>query len=92
MFASAIVGRSEVPGRLRSLLNVESGLNDRLALPVVLVLISVLAQDEVRGTELVTELALGVALGVVVPAVAVLLIAAGSPPLPRCTPPSADCR
>jgi len=74
VFASAIVGRDEVPGRLRSLLNVESGLNDGLALPVVLVLISVLAQDEVRGTELVTELALGVALGVVVPAVAVLLI------------------
>ncbi len=74
VFASAIVGRSEVPGRLRSLLNVESGLNDGLALPVVLVLISVLAQDEVRWTELVTELALGVALGVVVPAVAVLLI------------------
>jgi len=43
VFASAIVGRQEVPARLRSLLNVESGLNDGLALPVILVLLSVLA-------------------------------------------------
>ncbi|GAB3349474.1 cation:proton antiporter [Modestobacter lapidis] len=74
VFASAIVGRPEVPGRLRSLLNVESGLNDGLALPVVLVLLSVLARDEIAYTQLATELALGVALGFVVPAVAVLLI------------------
>jgi sodium/hydrogen antiporter len=74
VFASAIVGREEVPGRLRSLLNVESGLNDGLALPVVLVLLSVLARDDVEVTELATELGLGVVLGVVVPAIAVLLI------------------
>ncbi|WP_100499598.1 cation:proton antiporter [Geodermatophilus chilensis] len=74
VFASAIVGREEVPGRLRSLLNVESGLNDGLALPVVLVLLSVLEQDDVSLTSLATELALGVALGVFVPALAVLLI------------------
>jgi len=74
VFASAIVGREEVPPRLRSLLNVESGVNDGLALPVVLVLLSILSQDEVAGTDLVVELALGVALGVVVPAVAVLLL------------------
>ena len=40
VFASAIVGREEVPARLRHLLNVESGLNDGLALPVVLVLLA----------------------------------------------------
>lgn len=74
VFASAVVGREEVPGRLRSLLNVESGLNDGLALPVVLVLLSVLSRDEVAGTELVTELGLGVALGMVVPAAAVVLL------------------
>lgn len=39
VFAAAIVGREEVPGRMRHLLNVESGLNDGLALPVVLVLL-----------------------------------------------------
>jgi len=74
VFASAIVGRPEVPSRLRSLLNVESGLNDGLALPVVLVLISVLASDDLSAPSLLGELALGVVLGVVVPAVAVLLI------------------
>ncbi len=74
VFASAIVGRQEVPGRLRSLLNVESGLNDGLALPVVLVLLSVLAQDEVPGVMLVTELGLGVVVGVAIPAAAVFLL------------------
>jgi len=43
VFAAAIVGREEVPGRLRHLLNVESGLNDGLALPVVMVLLADLA-------------------------------------------------
>ena len=33
VFAAAIVGREEIPYRLRNLLNVESGLNDGLALP-----------------------------------------------------------
>lgn len=74
VFASAIVGRQEVPGRLRSLLNVESGLNDGLALPVVLVLLSVLARDEVPGVMLVTELGLGVVVGVAIPAAAVFLL------------------
>lgn len=31
VFAAAIVGRKEIPYRLRNLLNVESGLNDGLA-------------------------------------------------------------
>ncbi len=74
VFASAIVGRPEVPRRLRSLLNVESGLNDGLALPVVLVLLSVLSRDDVSYSALAAELALGVVLGFVVPALAVLLI------------------
>ncbi len=74
VFASAIVGRQEVPARLRSLLNVESGLNDGLALPVVLVLLTVLGGSAVSGSELLGELALGVVIGVVVPAAAVLLL------------------
>ena len=40
VFASAIVTRTDVPARLRQLLNIESGLNDGLALPVVVVLIA----------------------------------------------------
>jgi NhaP-type Na+/H+ or K+/H+ antiporter len=47
VFAAAIVGREEVPVRLRHLLNVESGLNDGLALPVVLVLLDVVSQNSV---------------------------------------------
>ncbi len=67
VFAAAIVGRRSIPHRLRHLLNIESGLNDGLALPVVLVLLSTLGG---RGEDLGTvlgQLALGVALGVVLP-------------------------
>jgi len=74
VFASAIVGREEVPARLRSLLNVESGLNDGLALPVVLVLLAVLGGSEISNWELAGELGLGVAIGLVVPLVAALLL------------------
>lgn len=42
VFAAAIVGREEIPNRLRRLLNVESGLNDGLALPVVLIMLAIL--------------------------------------------------
>jgi NhaP-type Na+/H+ or K+/H+ antiporter len=33
VFAAALVGNDKVPARLRHLLNVESGINDGLALP-----------------------------------------------------------
>lgn len=74
VFAAAIVGREEVPGRLRHLLNVESGLNDGLALPVVLVLLTVVGGPDVEYASLAGELALGVAIGVVVPLIAVALL------------------
>ena len=74
VFAAAVVGREEVPGRLRHLLNVESGLNDGLALPVVLVLLAVVGGPEVEYAALAGELALGVVIGVAVPLVAVLLL------------------
>ncbi|MGW3248423.1 cation:proton antiporter [Streptomyces sp. NPDC001070] len=74
VFASAIVGRKEVPTRLRQLLNVESGINDGLALPVVLVLIAAAGPTAVGveadlgkiGLELIGGLALGVVLPLVV--------------------------
>jgi NhaP-type Na+/H+ or K+/H+ antiporter len=74
VFASAIVGREEVPARLRQLLNVESGINDGLALPVVLILIAsagptshtVEADVGTILLELVGGLGLGVALPLVV--------------------------
>jgi sodium/hydrogen antiporter len=73
VFAAAIVGREEVPGRLRHLLNVESGVNDGLALPVVLVMLAVISAQEVKVGTLLGELALGVVLRVVVPWAAIQL-------------------
>lgn len=79
VFAAAIVQREEVPERLRRLLNFESGVNDGLVLPVVLIL---LAQSgtPTGPTELpvlAAELAAGVALGLAVP-----LVVAGLARLP----------
>jgi len=73
VFASAIVGREEVPGRLRHLLNVESGVNDGLALPIVLVLLAAAGGTEASGLVLAQELVLGIGIGVAVPALVVWL-------------------
>lgn len=71
VFASAIIGRKEVPARLRQLLNVESGINDGLALPVVLVLIAAAGPSADAATAspeaILLELVAGLALGVVLP-------------------------
>lgn len=74
VFASAIVGRGEIPYRVRHLLGVESGLNDGLALPVVLILIATVGGPEVEPLVLAEELALGVAVGIVVPLVIAWLV------------------
>jgi NhaP-type Na+/H+ or K+/H+ antiporter len=73
VFAAAIVGRSDVPYRLRHLLNVESGVNDGLALPFVIVLLAVVGSREVEPVKLAEELALGVILGIAIPWVAIRL-------------------
>jgi NhaP-type Na+/H+ or K+/H+ antiporter len=73
VFASAIVGREEVPGRLRHLLNVESGLNDGLALPIVVVLLAVAGGRDAHFVTLLEEIAFGIALGVLIPWGALLL-------------------
>jgi NhaP-type Na+/H+ or K+/H+ antiporter len=73
VFASAIVGRPEVPARLRYLLNVESGVNDGLALPVVLVLLAAAGGAEANVGEVAEELLLGVVVGVLIPLVAIRL-------------------
>src|SRR5665647_2037399 len=69
VFAEAIVGREEVPRRLRHLLNVESGVNDGLALPVVLVLLAAAGGTSTSGWQLLEEIGLGVLVGLVVPMV-----------------------
>ncbi|MFF8536974.1 cation:proton antiporter [Streptomyces sp. NPDC015532] len=71
VFASAIVGRREVPAKLRQLLNVESGINDGLALPVVLVLIAaagpIAGKGEASPGTIGLELLLGMAFGIALP-------------------------
>jgi sodium/hydrogen antiporter len=78
VFASALVGRDDVPRRVRDLLNIESGLNDGLALPAVLILVSLGGgQPEGWSTEpwtLLGELVLGVVLGVTLPTLVWLVI------------------
>lgn len=66
VFAAALVGRREVPLALRRLLNVESGLNDGLALPVVLITLAIVTGREVAPGELAGELVLGLALGAII--------------------------
>ncbi|HET9142712.1 sodium:proton antiporter [Actinophytocola sp.] len=72
VFASAIVGRQDVPVRLRRLLNVESGLNDGLALPFVLIFLATAAHQESQIATVGIELVAGLALGIVIPAVVAL--------------------
>lgn len=73
VFASAIVGREALPWRLRHLLNVESGINDGLALPFVLVLLAEV-QHEAQGiTKVLMEIFGGVLAGVAIPWMAIRL-------------------
>lgn len=74
VFASAIVGRREIPFRVRHLLGVESGLNDGLALPVVLFLIAAVGGPEAEPMVLAQELGLGIVVGVAVPLVVSWLV------------------
>lgn len=74
VFASAIVGRNEIPARVRGLLNVESGLNDGLALPVVLIFIAAVGGPVVDPLVLTLELVGGVALGIAVPLLVSLML------------------
>ncbi len=67
VFAAAIIGRKEIPGRLKHLLNVESGVNDGIALPLVLICLSVIGHYEAGYAGLAIELLLGITIGVAVP-------------------------
>ncbi|MEH1127203.1 cation:proton antiporter [Micromonospora sp. CPCC 206061] len=74
VFAAALVGNEKVPARLRHLLNVESGVNDGLALPFVILFLAVAAgSDDLHLGELSTELAVGLVIGVAVPWLALRL-------------------
>ncbi len=73
VLAAAIVGREEIPYRLRNLLNIESGLNDGLALPIVVVLLAAAGSGGTATTTLLAEVIGGIAIGVAVPATAIWL-------------------
>jgi sodium/hydrogen antiporter len=74
VFAAALVGNEKVPPRLRQLLNVESGVNDGLALPFVMLFLAVAAgSGDLHLDELGLELGLGVLIGVAVPWLAIKL-------------------
>ncbi|MFG2085471.1 cation:proton antiporter [Spirillospora sp. NPDC048824] len=74
VFAAALIGNEKVPPRLRRLLNVESGVNDGLALPFVIVFLAIAqGSGDLHIDDLALELALGVAIGVVIPLVALML-------------------
>ncbi len=73
VFASALVGRSDVPLRLRRLLNVESGLNDGLALPFVLIFLATARHESSQVIDVAVELVLGLVIGAVISAAVALL-------------------
>ncbi len=63
----AVVSDKRVPVRIRQTLNVESGLNDGLVVPVIAVLLAVSLGDEIEsGASLLGEAATEVGLGVLV--------------------------
>ncbi len=75
VFAAALVGNRRVPARLRQLLNVESGVNDGLALPFVVLFLAVASDSkELHLGALASELAvgIGIGIGVAVPVAAIL--------------------
>jgi len=68
---AAVMTNPSVPERIRRVLNVESGLNDGIVTPVVIVAIAgVAATEDIKGlpslTAAVIDLAIGLAVGVVV--------------------------
>ena len=74
VFAAALVGNDKVPHRLRQLLNVESGVNDGLALPFVIVLLHLASEASHSGIGTVAvELVVGIAIGIIVPLAAIKL-------------------
>jgi sodium/hydrogen antiporter len=67
VFVTAILEHEGVPARLQRLLGIESGLNDGVALPLVMVLLEVASQDELHPWKLLFEAGLGVLLGLAAP-------------------------
>lgn len=78
LFASLIIERKVIPERIRRLLNVESGVNDGIVLPVILVLLQLMREDTIHPLALGAELIGGVLIGVIVPWAIIKLERSGS--------------
>jgi NhaP-type Na+/H+ or K+/H+ antiporter len=73
VITSAVVSAKGIPARLRHVLNLESGLNDGLALPFVLLFIAISVGEGAPGEEaaaLLAEAAVGAVIGVVLATIA----------------------
>lgn len=64
VFASALISRRGISRNLRQLLNIESGLNDGLALPIVLAMVAVLWGDAPSLGKYGLDIAVGVLTGI----------------------------
>jgi NhaP-type Na+/H+ or K+/H+ antiporter len=73
VFAEAVVGERSVPPRVRHALNLESGVNDGIALPAVLVLLALARSEPPHPGVLAAQVAGGIAIGACVPAVVLRL-------------------
>jgi sodium/hydrogen antiporter len=73
VFASALVRKRGISADLRHLLNIESGLNDGLALPIVLGMVAILWGDKPSVGKYALEVGVGVLVGVGVTWLAVKL-------------------
>ncbi len=65
VFAEAILSQKALPQRLRQLLSVESGVNDGLALPIVLILLASYS-PEIRYLAILQPVVLGIVIGITV--------------------------
>jgi NhaP-type Na+/H+ or K+/H+ antiporter len=66
VFAAALIGAERVPQRVRELLNVESGLNDGLALPIVIGMLHMNGSSDASLSRAVVEAGFGAGVGVAV--------------------------
>lgn len=67
VFVSAIFRFEKIPYSVKSLLNVESGLNDGLALPIVILLLARISPNGASVRTATLELLLGILIGIGVP-------------------------
>jgi sodium/hydrogen antiporter len=67
IFASAVFRFQAVPRRVKNVLNLESGLNDGLALPAVLIILDVLSRKSEGLLSIASSMLLGIAIGVAIP-------------------------